>query len=342
MNNPQKKAPSIHRLINQGLKSAPLPVYFFYGEDTYSMDDAVKIIQNKLKDQILSDFDFEVVSGEKKINIPEIIDNAMSFPFGGGKKLLIVKNFEQISDPEKLAAYVKHPADFTVLVFCKIGNITSYDKEPYKTLFLEKYIFESKEIKGEELLIWLIGRAVYYELEIDRENAFYLIELTGEDKALLEMQLQKFYNYLDKGTRINQEVVHKLSSVTKEYDIFQLLDAMGKGDLIKSLEILDNLLKNGSDAVGIISMLTKFITTIAQITELRTKIPNDMNASKAAGVSYYYYINCKKARFFMNDHRLIAAAASLEKADLTLKTTSCEQKILLTVLISEMLSNPEK
>jgi len=76
---------------------------------------------------------------------------------------------------------------------------------------------------------------------------------------------------------------------------------------------------------------------VAQITEMIRSKVNDNEASQMIGVSRYYYINCKKARYFMSDERLLRASSALLNADLSVKTTNTEPKTVLLVLVLEML-----
>jgi len=108
-----------------------LPIYFFCGEDNYSLDLAVKTVEKSLAPQILSDFDKEVINAEKNQNLSQILDLAFSFPLGGGKKLIILKNFDKISDKKVLKAYIENPPDFTILLITQPGKITDISKEPY-------------------------------------------------------------------------------------------------------------------------------------------------------------------------------------------------------------------
>ena len=84
-------------------------------------------------------------------------------------------------------------------------------------------------------------------------------------------------------------------------------------------------------------MISKFILTLAQITEMVRSNINDNEAARMMGVSWYYYINCKKAGFFMKDERLLNASRALLEADLSVKTSSSDPKTILIMLVSGMM-----
>ena len=326
---------SIYSLISE-LKTAELkPVYFLFGDDYLTINNAIKAISNCAEPLITSDFDRETISAEKKTSLTDVVDLAYTFPFGSEKKLLIVKNFENFNNKKQLIDYVNKPNDTTVLVIANYGKIFNLNSEPFKTLENKKQIFEARELKGVELENWVRKRCKQLDFEINTESVKTLVEIVGEDKSLLEMQLQKFKSFLGNNNEISVEDIKRLSSATKEYSIFDLLNAIGKGNAANSIKIINNLLDCGKNMVFILSMLTKFISVIAQSIELEQRKLSDNDASKAIGVSRYYYINCKNAKYFKNENRLLRAANALYYSDLTLKTTNVDEKTLATIMITD-------
>ncbi len=334
-NRPQ--VPSIYDVAKYLKDDNFLPIYFLCGEDYYSIDKAAKLIEKSVEHLITSEFDREVISAEKKQSINSVIDIASAFPFGGEKKLLILKNFENISDKKAFEGYVNNPAEHTILVISNYTKVNDFSKEPFKSLLKSNFLFEAKELRGEEWINWFIRLADKEGLKLNYEQAKTIVDIVGEDKALLESQIAKFSNFLAEGEEITEDVINKLTSATKENNIFQLLDELGKGNKPGALDVAFNLLSNGIEPVFILSMLTKYITTIAHIFDLTRRKVSDNEGAKSAGVSYYYYLNCKKARYFLSKDRLLNASRALLNADLSVKTSASNKYTLVTILISEML-----
>jgi DNA polymerase III subunit delta len=332
----KEKIPFITDISKYLSKEKFLPVYFLCGEDQYTIDLAIETIEKAVAPFVLSDFDKEIINAEKSQSLSQILDLAFSFPFGGGKKLVIVKNFEKFNDKKELSNYISNTPEFTVLVLTQSGKISELSREPYSTLFSKRLLFEARVATGEELYDWVVKKAKKLGMNFTNENAQSLAEIVGEDKSLLEMQLEKFVDYLRDKKEISFEDIKKISSPTKEFSIFDLQDAVGKGNKSKALEVAYNLLDAGVEIIVIINMLAKFVLTVAQITELGRMNISDNEAAKLAGVSWGYYINCKKASFLMSDQRLLNASRALMNADMNTKTTSADQRTVLLVLIAEM------
>lgn len=335
----KKDVQQIQEVTKYLTKDNLLPIYFLCGEDSYAIDKCVEEIEKTVAPLIQSDFDREIFSGEKSTDLSSVFDFALAFPFGGEKKLIILQDFDKISDKKELLGYLSSYADFTILVITHPAKVQDYSREPFSTLVKNNFLFEAKPLKGEELVKWLIKTSYKMGLSISQENAQVVIEIVGEQKELLEMQLHKFLNYIPKGADLTLDDIKKLASPTKEYSIFDLLDSLGKGNKAASLKVGFNLLDNGMDMVFILNMVAKFILTISQIFDLSKERINDYEAAKLAGTSYYYYINCKKAQYFMSDERLYNASKALLNADISVKTTSSDQRTTFQILVSEILGS---
>ncbi|MFA3782504.1 DNA polymerase III subunit delta [Melioribacteraceae bacterium 4301-Me] len=332
------KIQSVNELPNCLTKKKLQPVFFFFGEDFYSIDNAVKMVLEAVQPLIASEFDKEIISIEKGgKSLSEILDNAYTFPFGGKKRLIIIKNFEKTTDKKLLINYLKQPPEFTILVIAYYDKITDVSKEPFNTLNKFNFIFEAKKPDEDDLSIWIAEKAKENKITISNENAKMLIDIVGNDKFLIEMQLKKIYNFLNEGDEITLEIIQNLASYTKEFSIFDLQDALGKGDKLKALDIAYNLLDNGNEITYILAMLTKFIATVAQSTEMISQNVNDNEASKKIGVSWAYYVNCKKAKYFLSDKHLLNASMALLEADAMVKTMSVDVKTIISMLISNMI-----
>ncbi len=329
--------PAIGQIAAELKNGKILPVYFFFGDDAYSFDAGLALIDKAVSPFISSDFDKETFYGEDK-NLSDILNVASAFPFGSGKKLLTIKDFEKIKDKKSLTTYINSPPDFTVLVIIHEGKITNFESEPYKSLIKNNFIFESKELKGEYLAEWLINFTRNKGKIISSENARYLIDVVGENREMIEAQLDKIFIFLNDEKEITFDSIKSLSTKLKKYTIFDLQNAIGRKDKEVSLKIALNLFENGDGLIGIIAMLTKYFAGLAQITELQEKkIPIDA-AARIVGTHYFYYKDYQKARTIYSDKDLYKAVNALLKADTSIKTTSADEKTILVMLISEILS----
>jgi DNA polymerase III subunit delta len=315
-----------------------LPIYYLAGEDSFSIDKCLKLIEEKAKPFLTSEFDKEVFYGDDK-SLSEILDAASAFPFGSEKKLLIFREFEKVKDKKNLTSYAASPSEFTILVLIHEGTISNGDSEPYKTLLKAGYIFEAKELKGAQLSSWLISYAEENGKILTRENAQLLVDISGEDRNLLEAQMEKIFTFLADKKEIDIEAIRNLSTALKEYTIFDLQNAIGKKNKSAAVKVANNLLEKGAEPTFIIFMLTKYFTALSRIRELQSKKIPDQTAARIVGTHPYYYKDYLNARKIYSDKNLLNAASALLKADLSVKTTSADSKTIILLLIAEILQS---
>lgn len=330
------KAPSILEALKEIKKGKLIPIYYLFGEDAYNIAYTLKAIQKNVLPLLSSDFDKETFYGDN-VTINQVLDLASTFPFGSGKKLIVVKEAERIKDKKPLKDYSLAPTDFAILVFVHNGTITNLKSEPFKTLLDQKFLFEAKELKGGHLNNWLINYCESKGKSLSEENAQVLVDMVGENRNLLEMQIEKLITYEGKKKSIAIEAIQQVSSSLKQNTIFDLQNAIGVKDRSKALEIAHNLLNNGAEPVFIVAMLTRYFTAVAKISELRAKKIPDATAARTIGVHHFFYPGYLKARDLYSDKNLIEVFRALLKADVSIKTTSIGNKEIITLLIAEIL-----
>jgi DNA polymerase-3 subunit delta len=328
--------PSILEASKSFTKDKFLPVYFFCGSDYFSIDSVVTELESAISPLIASDFDKEIIFGDDKINLAQLLSMASSFPFGSDKKFILFKEFDKVKDIISLSGYIQNPPSYTTIVFIYNGDIQYPDKEPFKSLIKQKFIFEAKELKGENLITWLVEIARKNGKQLSIENAQLLTEISGGNRAILDDQLEKIFIYLGSEKVIDYITINSLSASLKENTIFELQDALGTKNKGKSIKILFNLIDKGTDPSFIIAMLTKYFTGLSRINEMKGKIPEDV-AARIVGTHPFYFKNIKSAREKFSDQDVFRSVNAVLNADILLKTTSFDLKSLFTGLITDIL-----
>ena len=332
----KSKAPSILEALPDIKKRKFKPVYYFFGEDTYNLSSTLHKLEESFIPILKSDFDKETIYSEDR-SINDIVGLATAFPFGSEKKLIIVKEADKIKDKKPLKDYASSPAEFTVIAFFHNGSITNLNSEPFQTLSANNFLFEAKELKGKNLIDWLKDIAEEKGKILSEENAQVLVDIVGENRNLLEDQLEKICIFLNEKKEISLESVQQVSSELKQFNIFDLQNAIGMKDKAKALTIANNLLDNGAEPTYIITMLTRYFTGLAKVTELQTKNTPVQEAARIVGTHHFYYPNYIKARNLFSDKKLVEVFRALLKADVSVKTTTADDKTIITLLIAEIL-----
>ena len=329
--------PSILEVVKEIKKGKLKPVYYFSGDDSFGIDSAYKILEEKIIPLLTSDFDKEIFYGDGK-TLDEILTSASAFPFGSSKKFVVVKESEKIKDKKALIQYISSPPEFTVLVFLHYGKISNPDSSVYKSLNDSGYLFEAKELKGKNLVAWLMNYAESREKILSEDNAQLLIDTAGENRNMLEVQMEKIFTFLGEKKEIDYKTITDISSTLKEFSIFDLQNALSKRDKKNALKIAYKLIDGGAEPTFIIYMITKYFTGLSRIKELKEKNVPDQAAARIVGTHPYYYKDYVSARTLYSDEKVYDSVKALLKADISIKTTSADPRNVIAILIAEIMA----
>ena len=93
------------------------PVYFLMGEEPFYIDKITNYISENILLPEEKEFNQIVLYG-KDIEVAQIIAEAKQFPFGAEKRLVIIKEAQNIKNIEELEVYIDNPLPSTILVIC--------------------------------------------------------------------------------------------------------------------------------------------------------------------------------------------------------------------------------
>ncbi len=101
-----------------GLKQGRiLPLYLFFGEEEFLIQEALDLIIKKVVDPGASDFNFNSIYC-RDTPASEVVNLCQTLPFMSEKRLVIAKDFDALkaADLEAVVAYLKEPSPSTCLV----------------------------------------------------------------------------------------------------------------------------------------------------------------------------------------------------------------------------------
>jgi|YNPMSStandDraft_2_1061718.scaffolds.fasta_scaffold00044_3 DNA polymerase-3 subunit delta len=312
------------------------PIYFLCGEDVYAIEKFANKVIQIASYYLKSDLDKETFS-LKDSELSEVLSSASSYPFDSEKKIIVAKDFKAPKDLKEFLTFVKNPPDFSIVIFIQKELVDKKDKEPYATLIEKGFFYEAKSLKSQSLVKWIISYLDENGKKISRDNAEAIIEIVGEDRSLIDSQLQKLLIYVGDKREITFDDIEKISSYLKEYTIFDLQKAIAKKDKELSFKYALNLLNNGADPLFILSMLNKYFTILSQIKELeKDRIP-PKTAANMLGVREYFYSEYLAASQIFDDSKLLKISRALLNLDISLKSSSIDSKTAICILLAEIL-----
>ncbi|MCE1189075.1 MAG: DNA polymerase III subunit delta [Ignavibacteria bacterium] len=326
--------PSATEVEAQLKKKHFAPVYFFYGDDTYQIEQIVHQVEETAGKDVDIDFDKRVYFA--KASAEDILSDVQSYPLAGRKKLVTLKEFEQRTDKEKnrFSAIFKNPPDYTIFIVTHAGKISAFSQEYLKVLTEQKYIYECKTLRSDSLEEWLVQFMAQKGKVITHDDARYLIMMCGEERSVLEMQIEKIILYMGAEERVTTAILQSQAVNTKKYQIFDIDKAIETGNKAQALKVAFALLNQGEYPLVLIGYLNKYFTTMARLPEIIEKQVPTVEAARILGVPQWNLPKLIPISRKFNSRRLRTISKALFDADIEVKSSMFDEQTIIAKLFS--------
>ena len=215
------------------------PVYYLMGDEPYYIDKISDWIAENVLQPEGRDFDQTVLFGSD-VNASQIVDAAKRYPMMSEYQVLIVKEAQNVKNVEALEKYMKAPMPSTILVLChKNGTIDGRKREYVKAIQQAGILFESKKLRERDLPGFIERYLKAQEASIDTKSTQMIAEAVGADLSRLTGELDKVLLSLpEQDRRVTPQVVEDQIGVSKDYNAFELRDAIVNRNIEKANRII--------------------------------------------------------------------------------------------------------
>jgi DNA polymerase-3 subunit delta len=248
------------------------PVYVLHGDEAYYIDEISDAIQEHALEEHERDFNQSIVYG-KEADLLTLISDLRSYPLMSERRLLILKEAQDFKLLEELNTYIENPLSSTVLVICHKYKAIDARKKLLKSAAKVGVIFKSDKVKEYQLVDWTLNMVKAKGFGITSKANMLLVESLGNDLSRIVNEINKLAIFIEPGTTINEVHIEENIGISKDYNIYELANAVAVKDYLKAMKIVnyfDQNLKPG-DFIPIYSSLFKFFTQIMRIHFLPNK-----------------------------------------------------------------------
>ena len=239
-----------HEMIVRDVRAGQVrPVYYLMGEEGYYIDHLSDFLVNSLLKPEERDFNLITFFGAET-DMQSVVHAAMGFPMGAEKLVVLVHEAQNLKDTAPLDAYLKsldtpQAQPTAVLIFCHMNGTLDRRKPTAKLLEKVGVLFESAKLREWQLSKWVTDYARRKKVPIEQPAAELLAEDVGADLSRLAGELDKLIVAANgAATGITLSLVQSHIGVSKEFNIFELTDALGRKDVAKVNRIANYFYKN--------------------------------------------------------------------------------------------------
>ncbi|QNJ99164.1 DNA polymerase III subunit delta [Constantimarinum furrinae] len=308
------KAKSIINSVKNGdLK----PIYFLMGEEPYYIDGISDYIERTVLSEEEKGFNQMILYG-RDVSIEDIISNAKRYPMMAERQVVIVKEAQDLSRTiENLVSYVENPQPTTVLVFCYKYKKLDARKKLAKAIAKQGVLFESRKLYENQVPDWIKRVLTAKGYTITPKAAQMLTEFLGNDLAKVNNELEKLQLILPKGAQITPQLIEENIGISKDFNNFELQNAIGEKDIKKAFTIVQYFAQNPKNhpLVMTVALLYSFFSKLLKYHALANK----RNAAKELGVSPYFIKDYQTAARNYSMKKVSSVISSIREVDMKSK-----------------------
>lgn len=227
-------------LIQQIDRGQFAPIYLLHGEEPFFIDRLSELLQKKVLTEQERAFNETIAYGEDA-DVVNIIHAAKRYPMGAARQLVMVREAQRLDNFELLESYFEVPQPSTVLVLCHKYKLVDKRLKAYKVLQKQKQavVFESNRLRDYQMGPWVADYLKSRGLTIEPRASQLLIDSLGESLEKVAQAVDKLVVAMGPGAaQITVEQVSRNVGISKEYNVFELQDALVKKDVLKANRIV--------------------------------------------------------------------------------------------------------
>lgn len=214
-----------------------LPIYYLMGEESFYIDKISDYIAENVLTPEERDFNMTVMYGTD-VTGKDVVEVARRYPMMSAHQVVIVKEAQKLKGLEPLEKYVEKPLASTILVFCHKYGVADRRKKVYSEMAKVGVVFESKKLRDRDLIPFIGKYLQARGASIDPKSEQIIADSIGPDLNRLTSELDKVLIALpadDK--RVTPEVVERQIGVSKDFNTFELRDAIVNRNVYKANQI---------------------------------------------------------------------------------------------------------
>lgn len=270
------------------------PVYLLHGPEPYYIDQVTEYFEDHILDETEKSFNLSILYG-KETEFKVVVDHARRFPMMSEYQVVILKEAQSMKDLAELETYVKNPAPTTIFVICyKHGNLDG--RTTFAKLLKETaVVFESKRIYDNQMPAWISDLLESRGFKIGPAEAALIADYLGADLSKVANEIEKLALNLPQGHKINKDDIEKYIGISKDFNVFELQDALGTRNKEKAYRIIQYFMSNpkNNPLIVVVATLFGYFSKIYLMHFLQNS--PDREVQKSLGLSNTFFVKNYRA-----------------------------------------------
>lgn len=275
------------KIISDIKKGIYRPVYWLEGEEEFFIDQIIQYAEHEILPESEAGFNLTVFYG-RDTAWPDVVNACRRYPMFAERQVVIIKEAQDMKGIEKLEAYVEKPLVSTLFFVAYKGKKVDGRTKLAKLLKDKSVHFTSKKIYDNALPEWTAELVKAKGFAITKKALFLLIDHIGNDLSRLSNEIDKLALNLKGSDKITEDDIEQFVGVSKEFNVFELQNAIAQRDLYKAVRIVNYFGSNpkAGPIQLILPSLYNFFSKVQVIYTVPSK--DERTVATALGVNSFF------------------------------------------------------
>ncbi len=317
------------------------PVYLFFGEEDFLIEEGVREMLDAAVPADLRAFNLDVMQGAEAA-AHDIVARASAFPMMAERRAVLVREADRLGqkDLELLASYVERPSPSTVLILTAVKP--DMRRKAFAAVRKAGGTVECRPLTEAQLPAWITRRLRARGLAIDPDACRLLSSLVGRGLRELDQELEKLAAYTGGRAQITSDDVAAVVGVSRQYNIFELQRAIAGGEVARAEEILGRMLETGQGAPYFVAMLSSFFAAVWKMHDFRRRGMSEDTMAREMKRERWMLTDYITAAQRYSPYQTERALALLLTVDERSKSSGGDDATLLQTLLADLMANPSE
>src|SRR5215204_874922 len=228
---------SAEKIIGEWKKKLYKPIYWLEGEEDYYIDKVMDFAEHNILPESEASFNLTVFYG-RDANWADVVNACCRYPMFAEMQVVLLKEAQQMRDIDKLESYIEKPLTSTIFVVSYKDKKVDGRSRLAKLLKEKGVMLTTKKMYENQLPEWTSELIQSKGYNIAQKALYLLVDHIGNDLNRIDNEVNKVLVNLASRKNITEDDIEKYVGVSKEYNPFELQDALAKKDVSKAIRII--------------------------------------------------------------------------------------------------------
>ena len=330
------KGLSPEELLAEIAKGDIRPFYLVHGDEEYEREALVASMIEALVPAQTRDFNLDVLRAER-LEVLDFFQFYETYPMMAESRLIVLRDAEALAADQcrGLERVFAAPVETSQLLV--VGRKVDMRRKFFRELSRKGRALEFKPPYDNQVPQWIQRYAKRQGVQIELAAIQLLSQYVGAKPRELVSEIEKLVSFVGVGQPVTASAVEQVAGITHGASVFDLADALGKGQGKLAQKLMQKFLGQGEEPTRAVAMITRHFQLLLKAKVLMGKsLPRDKMAAEL-GIAPFFLPGYLEQAQRRSASWLWVCLSALREADWRLKSQGRRQEhLVLELLVAKL------